>query len=205
MRPGRPGTHVTPNEFGAQVALFPNLVRGAFHFATTADIESVANWPARGGATVDDMLILDRSGRLADALAKIPAEPVIGRTPYDIEVLTGRFANWLVLAHHVAARGELLRAVDALTHAQRHLLWLARLANDATGSWLTPSRGFEAQLPADVTATLRELPGPADAASVAASLRRTWQAGRTLWVSLVPAERLPDGLIVELDDTLGPR
>jgi lincosamide nucleotidyltransferase B/F len=199
-----PVTHVTPNEFGAQVAFFPGLVRGEFHFAATAEIESVAGWPARGGASVDDMIVLDRSGRLAQALAEIPVEPVIGRTPYDIEVLTGRFANWLVLAHHVAARGELQRAVDALQHAQRHLLWLARLAHDATGSWLTPSRGFEAQLPADVVATLRALPGPADAASVTESLRRTWQAGRTLWVSLVRADRLPDGLIAELDNAVGP-
>jgi lincosamide nucleotidyltransferase len=33
-----------------------------------------------------------------------------------------------VLARHVAARGEYLRAWDALGHIQRHLLWMARLA-----------------------------------------------------------------------------
>jgi hypothetical protein len=38
----------------------------------------------------------------------------------DIEVLCGRYANGLVLAANVAARGEVLRALDALGQATIH-------------------------------------------------------------------------------------
>src|SRR4051812_49673998 len=51
-----PVTLVVLNEFGTHVAFFPGPVRGEFHFATTADIPSVAGWPARGAA-VGAMLV----------------------------------------------------------------------------------------------------------------------------------------------------
>jgi lincosamide nucleotidyltransferase len=171
-----PVSHLVVNEFGAHVAFFPGLIRGEFHFATTADISGIAGWPARGAA-VENMLIADRGGRLAPVLHALPARPVLP----SAEDLHGRFVNWLVLAHHVIARGEHLRGWDALGHVRRHLLWLLRLAEGSTGHWLTPSRNAEAELPAHRLAALRE------SASPAAALRAAWLAGRDLVASSVSA------------------
>ncbi|NGN70464.1 nucleotidyltransferase domain-containing protein, partial [Streptomyces sp. A7024] len=137
--------HLVRNEFGTHVAFFPGLIRGEFHFATADDIDSVRSWPARGAA-VERMLVVDRSGKLEAALRGLPEQVAASPDSAEAADLCGRFANWLVLAHHVAARGEYLRAWDALGHVQRHLLWMTRLsesAESATAHWLTPSRAAE--------------------------------------------------------------
>ena len=169
------------NEFGAHVAFFPGLIRGEFHFAGVADIPSVRDWPA--GAVV---LIVDRRGELA----RNRPQGVLDRTA-DV---CGRFANWLLLAHHVGRRGEVLRQRDALAHAQRHLLWMARLAEGRTGHWLTPSRQAEAELSAATVAALSRTHDEVGAA---------WQAGRALRLEIDPDA--PGELIAELDRELGRR
>jgi lincosamide nucleotidyltransferase len=184
-----PVSLVVRNEFGTHVAFFPGPVRGEFHFAVTADIASVGQWPHRG-APVARMLIVDRDGELAPVLAALPAHPPLPGGPDEIAELCGRFANWLVLALHVTARGEHLRAQDALAHAARHLLWMARLAEDSTAHWLTPSRAAEAELPEHTVRAVAE--------GGAAAL---WREGRARWLAL--AERTgrphPAALFAELD------
>lgn len=177
------------NEFGTHVALFPGPVRGEFHFATTEDIASVGSWPARGAA-VDRMVVVDREGLLRPVLEALPERPVIPAGPDEVADLCGRFANWLVLALHVSARGERLRAQDALAHAARHLLWMARLAEDSTGHWLTPSRAAEAELPARTVAAV------ADGTPAA-----LWHEGRDRWRTLLTRTGAPEPatLFAELD------
>jgi lincosamide nucleotidyltransferase len=179
-----PVNHLVRNEFGAVVVFFPGLVRGEFHFAPTADLPKVGEWPARG-APVDRMIVLDRTGALRDVLTSLPERPALP----DFEEVCGRFANWLVLAHHVASRGEALRAADALGHVQRHLLWMARLAEGSTGHWLTPSRLAEQEIRSTVEATT-----PSEA----------WRSGRALWLALAErhARPVPRALFDELDATL---
>jgi lincosamide nucleotidyltransferase len=190
-----PIRHVVVNEFGSHVVFFPGLIRGEFHFATAAEIGSVATWPARGAAT-ERMIVTDRSGALRTALDSLPAQPVLP----DAAELCGRFANWLVLAYRVARRGELLRAVDALAHVQRHLLWMARLAEGRTGHWLTPSRAAETDLPAEVVAAVHRATAAADPDALAAAIAAAWSCGRGYWTRLV--DPAPAGLFTELDRLL---
>jgi lincosamide nucleotidyltransferase len=186
------------NEFGTHVVFFPGLIRGEFHFAPAADIASVATWPARS-APAERMIVVDRDGALRAALDTLPAEPALP----DAVALCGRFANWLVLAHRVAQRGELLRAVDTLAHVQRNLLWMVRLAEDRTRHWLTPSRAAETDLPPDVVAALHRATASADSASIAAALTAAWTCGRAYWQRLV--DDVPAALFSDLDAvTSGP-
>lgn len=192
-----PVRYAVVNEFGAHVVVFPGVIRGEFHFATADDIASVAAWPARGAPT-DRMIVLDRTGALRDVLDSLPDRP---SPPTDIDTLCGRFANWLILAHHVAHRGELLRASDALAHARRHLLWMVRLAEGRTRHWLTPSRNAERDLPADVVHAIhRTTTGPA-----ADAIATTWECGRRYWRRL--ADRydfpVPEDLFDDLDAATG--
>jgi lincosamide nucleotidyltransferase len=188
-----PVSLVVRNEFGTHVAFFPGPVRGEFHFAVTADIASVGQWPHRG-APVARMLIVDRDGELAPVLAALPAHPPLPGGPDEIAELCGRFANWLVLALHVTARGERLRAQDALAHAARHLLWMARLAEHSTAHWLTPSRAAESELPAR---TVRAVASGDPAAY--------WREGRDRWRALLAEHggTEPAVLFAELDALTG--
>lgn len=198
-----PVSHLVRNEFGTDVAFFPSLVRGEFHFASTDDIPTVGTWPARGAAT-DQMVMLDRSGRLRSALDSLAGRSAVPCTGEDVEALCGRFANWLVLAHHIAARGEVLRAWDALGHVHRHLLWMARLAEVSTGHWLTPSRRAEAELPPLVVAELRRSTAAAEQDEVRDALRTAWRLGRRCWTTLAQRHNrpLPDSLFAEIDSAM---
>jgi lincosamide nucleotidyltransferase B/F len=195
------------NEFGSYVAFFPGLVRGEFHFATVDEIAGVAGWPARGAA-VERMLMVDRSGALAPVLHGLPQRYV---PPVDSpEVITqycDPFANWLVLAHHLAARGEDLRAWDALGHAQRHLLWMARAAEKSTAHWLTPSRGAERELSADTVAGLRAATSAASPRELIGALRAALDLGRRLWPVIAGrhGRSAPTSLFAELDAALDHR
>jgi lincosamide nucleotidyltransferase len=187
-----PFDHVVVNEFGSHVVFFPGLIRGEFHFAAAADIASVKTWPARS-APAAEMVVVDRSGVLTAALTSLPAVPALPSTASDVATLCGRFANWLVLAHHVTMRGEELRAQDAMSHVRRHLLWMVRLADGRTANWLTPSRRAELDLPADLVADV----GSADLAVL-------WRCGREHWSRLATefSFDLPDVLFAEIDARL---
>ncbi|MFI1995463.1 hypothetical protein [Actinoplanes sp. NPDC020271] len=176
-----PVQHVVVNEFGAHVAFFPGLIRGEFHFCR--DISVVATWPHR-----DVEIIVDRTGALRAAVDQPPPET-------DEHDLGGRFANWLILTHRVAQRGELLRAVDALTQVQRHLLWMTRLAQGRAEHWLTPSRAAETDLPQPVVDALHRATATAGPESITAALRAAWTLGRDY-------AHLPPALTAELDAAL---
>lgn len=180
-----PINHVVVNEFGAHVVFFPGLTRGEFHFYP--EISDVSRWPMR-----DVEIVVDRTGALRDAIAEpIPA------TGENVLSTCGRFANWLVLAHKVTQRGELMRAVDALTHAQRHLLWMARLATGHTEHWLTPSRAAETDLPPEVVAALHRATASANRESLAEAITAAWTCGRDYWCQLDDSP--PEALFAELD------
>jgi lincosamide nucleotidyltransferase len=198
-----PLAHLVRNEFGTHVAFFPGLVRGEFHFATTDDIPAVRTWPARS-APVDCMIVLDRTATLRSALQSLPERPAVPGNGEEVETMCGRFANWLILAHHLAQRGENLRAWDALGHVQRHLLWLARLANGNTDHWLTPSRRAEAELPPQDLAQLRHATAAANPDEIHAALRAAWRSGRRYWMELADLHHraVPHGLLAELDGVL---
>ncbi|MDI5970347.1 hypothetical protein POF50_013505 [Streptomyces sp. SL13] len=188
------------NEFGTHVAFFPGPVRGEFHFTSFADLGAVRSWPARGAA-VERMVVKDRGGALAAALRAVPERPAAPDSG-EVAALCGRFANWLVLAERVAARGEWLRAWDALAHAQRHLAWLARLAEGRTQHWLTPSRAAERDLPAPAAEALRAATCAAGPGELPGALRAAWWAGRRYWTRLgAPA---PADLLAELDALFAP-
>jgi lincosamide nucleotidyltransferase len=198
-----PLTHLVRNEFGTDVVFFPGLVRGEFHFATTDDIPAVRTWPARS-APVDRMIVLDRNATLREVLRSLPERPAIPERGAEIDTVCGRFANWLVLTHHLNRRGENLRAWDALAQVHRHLLRMGRLTTGNTEHWLTPSRRAEAELPARELAELRQATATADPDEVRAALRAAWRTGRRYWTELAARHhrRLPHELLTEIDTTL---
>ena len=179
-----PVTHVLLNEFGSHVAFFPGLIRGEFHFATTAHIPAVKLWPERG-APVERMLVLDRSGRLEPVLRAMPEHADACKPETALVEYCEPLLNWLVLAWHLVERGELLRAWDALGHTHRHLLWMARLAEESTAHWLTPSRAAERELSPASLAGLTAAASGADEPGLRRALSVAVAEGRRHWEAIV--------------------
>jgi lincosamide nucleotidyltransferase len=145
----RPVQLLVVNEFDTHVAIFDNLVRGEFHFASTERIREVRQWPI---ADTDParMIVIDRRGALTRALHAAAGTAAAPTTNAEVEQLVGRTLNWLVLGYGVQQRGEHARAAEVLAGINRHLLWLLRLDHGATMHWQAPSRRVEHDLPADV-------------------------------------------------------
>lgn len=190
-----PVSYVIRNEFGTHVAFFPHLVRGEFHFATVAEIGSISLWPERG-APVEKMVVLDRSRRLTPLLAALPEHMRTPIGPAAVTEYCDRFINWLTLTYHLVERGEHLRAWDALGHVQRHLVWMARLAENETAHWLTPSRAAERELSPASLQGLVSATSAADEAGLRAALRAALAEGRQYWEAI--GGPLPEALIAEL-------
>lgn len=198
-------TAVLRNEFGAHVAYFPGLVRGEFHFATTEDLPGLADWPERG-APLERMTVLDRRGVLARTLAALPARHPRPHTPEQVALACEPLANWLVLTRNLLERGEFLRAWDALGHTQRHLTRIARLAEDATEHWLTPSRAAERELAPRTVTALAAATASADPDALRTALRAALAEGARHWRTLAERHGLtvPEPLLDELAAALGP-
>lgn len=193
--------HLVREESGAHVALFPGLVRGTFHFLKKDTLaEMIGSWPARG-APVDRMIVVDRNGELRRALEALPDLVPPPTDPEAIETLCGQFANWLVLAYHVARQGEQLRAWDALSHVNRYLLWMARLDAGATGHWLIPSLRAEQELPPSVIDDLRD---STNAGTVRDAIADAWRCGRHHWTALAlrHGRPVPQRLFEEIDNAI---
>jgi lincosamide nucleotidyltransferase len=179
-----PVAHLYTNEHGILAAIFDNLVRGEFHFHSVAEMEIARAWPGLlTFPTLDSTLIVDKSGQLRPYL-----EPVIGppldRTAHAQFVADG-FANWLLFGINVLRRGEYARALEILGIVHRHLLHMARLLEQATDHWLTPSRLVEQDLSPEAYARFAEcVAAGLDADSLRRAYRAAWTWGSAMLADL---------------------
>ncbi|HET8626361.1 MAG TPA: nucleotidyltransferase domain-containing protein [Thermomicrobiales bacterium] len=170
------------NEFGIGTAIFDTFIRGEFHFDRASDIAKVdESWRSTDWfPSLDATLVLDRTGELTRRLAALIGPPPARDAPEQIRFLADSLVNWLLFGSNVLARGELARALDLLGHAQRYLLWLARLATGATEHWPTPSKSLEGDLPAAAYARYAACTAPLDAAALRAAYRAACAWGAEL-------------------------
>jgi lincosamide nucleotidyltransferase len=135
------------NEFGTGTVLFENMVRGEFHFERAAEMSQIRAWKEEAGfPAAEAMLIVDRSGELTEHLRAISGPGPDRGTAEQVSVLWHRTLNWMLFGVNVLARGERARALEMLWWVQRSLLWFARLREDSTVHWQTPSKNVEEDL-----------------------------------------------------------
>jgi lincosamide nucleotidyltransferase len=135
------------NEFGTGTAIFENLVRGEFHFERAKEMAQIRAWTEEAGfPPAGAMLIVDRTGELIKHLETISGPGPARGTSQHVSTLWHRFLNWMLFGTSVLARGERARALEVLWWVQRYLLWFARLREDSTAHWQTPSKSVENDL-----------------------------------------------------------
>ncbi|MGH2498915.1 MAG: hypothetical protein ACRDF0_02305 [Candidatus Limnocylindria bacterium] len=193
---------VVRNEFDTHVAVFESLIRGEFHFAPQSAIDSVAEWPARGGP-VDRMLVADRTGELRRVLEQLPETRPSDRSPASVEQLCERFVNWWLLGDTVRRRGELVRAQAMLGEVNRHLLWMVRTI-EGLAPRQTPSRRAEAELSREALERYSATTAPVDAAPLVSAYKEAWRWGRQMWIDLATTHdfETPARLVDIVDDRM---
>lgn len=190
-----------PDDNGHTTAIFTNLIRGEFHFMAAAAIPTVAQW--RGNAwfpSAEAAILIDRTGALATALTDLIGRPPIRDTPAIAEQRIFSFANWMLFGMQVFARGELARALEILSIAQRNLLWMARLVEHTSDHWPTPSKQLEHDLSAQAYLRYQSCTAPLQRQLLGQAYINAWLWGRELSSTLAVrhALKLPTQLFDDI-------
>lgn len=188
------------NQFGVLAVVFEqDLVRGEIHVEPPSSIEDGRGWSAGlSGASVADVVLLDRTGRLRAAV-----ETVVGPDPDRSDAktmawLAGEALIWLLMADDLLRRGEIARAHNFLVSlAHPEMLRLARARHGSTGNWLTPSRRLEGDLPSEVVERYRACVPDLASRAVDRAIGETWD-----WLRQLGGEHLPSPLASRLDRRL---
>lgn len=188
------------NEFGTEVALFKNLIRGEFHFKALQDIEIILSWQGLTSFEhADRMNLVDKDGRLAEVLGQVDRTRPRHDAPQDIDWLAKSLLNNLLLSKNLLLRGEYAHAQMVFQYVQKYLLYLLRLKNQADRHWESPTKRLEAEIPAldyqAYAACVPDLNPERLARCLAASLALT----RELFAGLAVDDRL-SGLLEAIQD-----
>jgi lincosamide nucleotidyltransferase B/F len=185
------------NEYGNGTAIFQNLVRGEFHFDRASDIERVVGESMRDAdwlPSLEDTLILDRTGELGPRLREIVGPPPERDTPGQIRFVCYCFVNWFVFGSNLFARGELARSLDLLGIVRDRLLQMVRVLEKSTLHWFNSAKFLETEISQTSYARL-------DRDELRQAYLSAWEWGRELMASLAKRHSVapPTALLVRLD------
>ena len=132
------------NEYGTEVAIFENLVRGEFHFLKTEEIEIIKSWD--GIVTFSDfdqMNLIDKDGHLTKTLNQIKTKSPERITNENILWLSQSLLNVVLTTSNLIKREEFAHAHHSLSYVQKYLLWLIRARTNKTQHWESPTKSLE--------------------------------------------------------------
>jgi lincosamide nucleotidyltransferase len=175
------------NEYGNGTAIFENLVRGEFHFEGASQIEAIVGASMRDAdwlPSLEDTLLLDRTGELTQRLRKIVGPPPERDTPEHVRFVCDCFVNWFVFGSNLFARDELARSLDLLGIVQYRLLQMARVLEGSTLHWFNSSKFLEREISAASYARYATCTARLDRDELRQAYLSAWMWGRELMSSL---------------------
>ena len=192
------------NEHGNGTAIFENLVRGEFHFDRASDIERVVGESMRDAdwlPSLEDTLILDRTGELTPRLRTIVGPPPARDTPENVLFLCNCFVNWFIFGSNLFARGELARSLDLLGIVRDRLLQMVRVLEGSTLHWFNSSKFLEREISETSYSRYVSCTSRLDTDELRQAYLSAWEWGRELMPSLADGYGvvLPRDLLLRLD------
>ena len=132
------------NEYGSEVAIFENMIRGEFHFLKTEEIEIIKSWDGIVEfSDFDQMNLIDKDGFLAETLNQIKIKSPERTTNQNALWLSESLLNVLLTTSNLIKRGEFAHAHHSLSNVQKYLLWLIRVRTSETQHWESPTKNLE--------------------------------------------------------------
>jgi lincosamide nucleotidyltransferase len=192
------------NEYGNGTAIFENLIRGEFHFDRASDIDRVVGESMREAdwlPSLEDTLVLDRTGELTPRLREIVGPPPERDTPGQIRFVCDCFVNWFLFGANLFARGELARSLDLLRIVRDRLLQMVRVLEGSTVHWFNSSKFLESEISELSYARYMSCTARLDRDELRRAYLSAWEWGRELMSSLAQRHGLspPAALLVRLD------
>jgi lincosamide nucleotidyltransferase len=192
------------NEFGNGTAIFENLVRGEFHFDRASEIEGVVGESMRDAdwlPSLENTLILDRTGELTPRLREIVGPPPERDTPGQVRFVCDCFVNWFVFGANLFARGELARSLDLLGILRDRLLQMVRVLEGSTLHWFNSAKFLEKEISETSYARYVACTARLDRHELQQAYLSAWEWGRQLMSSLAERHSIvpPVALLRRLD------
>ena len=137
------------NEFGSEVAIFRNLIRGEFHFLPKREICILKSWVGLVSFEYfEKMSLVDKDGELSAILTSLSKETPNRSSSESLKWVCNSAINGLLHARNLLLRGELAHAHQSLFYVHKYILWLIRIEVDSTEHWESPTKKVEEDLPA---------------------------------------------------------
>jgi lincosamide nucleotidyltransferase B/F len=192
------------NEYGNGTAIFDNLIRGEFHFDGASEMATVVGESMRDAdwlPSLEDTLVLDRTGELARRLQMVVGPPPERGTPGQVRFLCECFVNWFLFGSNLFARGELARSLDLLGIVRDRLLQMARVLDGSTMHWFNSSKFLESEISTASYASYAACTARLDRDELRDAYLSAWEWGRELISSLADRHGvlLPHDLEERLD------
>ncbi|MCM3761606.1 nucleotidyltransferase domain-containing protein [Alkalihalobacillus oceani] len=135
------------NEFGSEVVVFSNLIRGEFHFQPESEIEVIKTFKDTGVfPDTESMFIYDITGKLKACLDYLKGEGPERMTNENVNFAFNNFANAWLMGVNVLKRGEIARSAECLTYVQKYVLQLIRIREKNVERWLNATKNLEDDL-----------------------------------------------------------
>lgn len=135
------------NEFGTEVVVFSNLVRGEFHFKPISEIEVIKTFKGNGmSPDVQSMFVYDDTGKLQQCLDYLDGDDPERMTNENVNFAFNNFVNAWLMGINVLKRGEVARAAESLTLVQRYVLQLIRIREKNIEHWVNATKNLENEI-----------------------------------------------------------
>ena len=135
------------NEFGTEVVVFSNLIRGEFHFKSESEIEVIKTFKNTGVfPDTESMFIYDITGKLKPCLDYLKGKGPKRMTNDNVNYAFNNFVNAWLMGINVLKRGEIARSLECLTYVQKYVLQLIRIREKNVERWLNATKNLEVDL-----------------------------------------------------------
>src|SRR5690606_6314913 len=138
------------NEYGSEVAIFDNLIRGEFHFLSVNEMDIIKSWEGMVSfSDFDKMNIIDKDKLLAKTLGQINITSPDRTKDENILFLGQSLINVLLTTDNLIKRREYAHAHQSLSTVHKYLLWMIRIATKRTQHWESPTKALENDIDKD--------------------------------------------------------
>lgn len=152
------------NEYGTEVVIFSNMIRGEFHFLPESKMEIIKSFKSTGVfPNPESMYVYDSTEQLQTLLEGLGGSGPERMTDKNVNFAFNNFANAWLMGVNVMKRGELARSLEVLTQVQKYILQLIRVKEKTVERWLNSTKNLETDISVQsyhnyvsITAKLRE-------------------------------------------------
>ncbi len=135
------------NEFGSEVVVFSNLIRGEFHFQAESEIEVIKTFKDTGVfPDTESMFIYDITGKLKPCLDYLKGKGPERMTNDNVNFAFNNLVNAWLMGINVLKREEIARSLECLTYVQKYVLQLIRIREKNVERWLNATKNLEFDL-----------------------------------------------------------